>query len=73
MSERDDHGKNFSGIDRIMLCAKSFISQLYDLLARHRPSQFVALANQIESFVSEFGLSQTTDSFTGKGEHMTVS
>src|SRR5271167_779281 len=35
MSERHDHGKNFSGKDRIKLCAKSFISQLYDLLARH--------------------------------------
>ena len=36
MSERHDHGKNFSGKDRIKLCAKSFISQVYDLLARHR-------------------------------------
>src|SRR6202158_5508225 len=35
MSERHDHGKNFSGKDRIKLCAKSFISQVYDLLARH--------------------------------------
>src|SRR5258708_15270976 len=35
LSERHDHGKNFSGKDRIKLCAKSFISQLYDLLARH--------------------------------------
>src|SRR5216684_7806409 len=34
MSERHDHGKNFSGNDRIKLCAKSFISQVYDLLAR---------------------------------------
>ena len=33
MSERHDHGKNFSGKDRIKLCAKSFISQVYDLLA----------------------------------------
>jgi hypothetical protein len=35
MSERHDHGKNSSGKDRIKLCAKSFISQVYDLLARH--------------------------------------
>src|SRR6267378_5782566 len=31
MSERHDHGKNFSGKDRIKLYAKSFISQVYDL------------------------------------------
>jgi hypothetical protein len=36
MSERHDHGKNFSEKERIKLCAKSFISQVYDLLARHR-------------------------------------
>jgi hypothetical protein len=36
MSERHDHGKNFSGKDRIKLCSKSFISQVYDLLAMHR-------------------------------------
>ena len=36
MPERHDHGKNFSGKDRIKLCAKSLISQVYDLLARHR-------------------------------------
>ena len=36
MSERHDHGKNLSGKDRIKLCAKSFISQVYDLLARHK-------------------------------------
>ena len=34
MSEQPDHGKNFSGKDRIKPCAKSFISQVYDLLAR---------------------------------------
>jgi hypothetical protein len=33
MPERHDHGKNFSGKDRIKLCAKSLISQVYDLLA----------------------------------------
>ena len=36
MSERHDHGKNFSGKDRIKLCAEPFISQVYDLLARDR-------------------------------------
>ena len=36
MSERHDHGKNFSENDRIKLCAKSFIAQVYDLLARHK-------------------------------------
>jgi monoamine oxidase len=36
MPERHDHNKNFSGKDRIKLCAKSLISQVYDLLARHR-------------------------------------
>ena len=35
MPERYDHGKNFSGKNRIKLCAKSMISQVYDLLARH--------------------------------------
>jgi len=36
MPERHDHGKNFSGKDRIKLCAKPFISQVYDLLAKQR-------------------------------------
>jgi hypothetical protein len=35
MSERYDHGKNFSGKIRIQLFAKSFILQVYDVLARH--------------------------------------
>ena len=35
MPERHDHGKNFSGKDRIKLCVKSLISQVYDHLARH--------------------------------------
>jgi hypothetical protein len=35
MSERYDHGKNCSGKIRIQLCAKSFILQVYDVLARH--------------------------------------
>ena len=36
MSERHDHGKNFTGKIRIELFAKSFILQVYDVLARHR-------------------------------------
>ena len=44
ISERDDHGMNFGGKDRIKLCAKSLISQVYDLLARHsRQIQFHSL------------------------------
>jgi hypothetical protein len=35
MSERYDHGKNFTGKIRIELRAKSFILQVYDVLARH--------------------------------------
>ena len=35
MSERHNHGKNCSGKIRIQLFAKSFILQVYDVLARH--------------------------------------
>ena len=35
MPERHDHSKNSSEKDRIKLYAKSLISQVYDLLARH--------------------------------------
>jgi hypothetical protein len=35
MSERHDHGRNHIGKVRIELCAKSFILQVYDVLARH--------------------------------------
>ena len=35
MPERHNHGKNNIGTIRIQLCAKSFILQVYDLLARH--------------------------------------
>ena len=35
MPERHDHGKNSRGKDRIKLYAKSLISKVYDLLARH--------------------------------------
>jgi hypothetical protein len=37
MSERHDHRRNYIGKVRIELCAKSFILQVYDVLARHRP------------------------------------
>jgi hypothetical protein len=35
MSERHDHGKNLIGKARIQLFAKSFILQVYDVLAKH--------------------------------------
>ena len=35
MSERHDHSKNLIGTIRIQLFAKSFILQVYDVLARH--------------------------------------
>ena len=35
MSERHDHGKNSSGKTRIQLFAKSFILQVYYVMARH--------------------------------------
>jgi hypothetical protein len=36
MSERHDHGKDSSGKIRIQSFAKSFILQVYDVLAKHR-------------------------------------
>jgi hypothetical protein len=36
MSKRGDHGQNLIEKVRIGLCAKSFILQMYDVLARHR-------------------------------------
>ena len=36
MSERYNHSRNYIGKVRIELCAKSFILQVYDVLARHR-------------------------------------
>jgi hypothetical protein len=35
MSERHDHRRNYIGKVRIELCAKSFILQVYDVLASH--------------------------------------
>ena len=37
MPKRNHHGKNIIGTIRIQLCAKSFILQVYDVLARHSP------------------------------------
>jgi hypothetical protein len=37
-SERRDHSRNHIGKVRIELCAKSFILQVHDVLARHRPA-----------------------------------
>ena len=37
MAERHDHAKNLTETSGIQLCAKSFILQVYDVLARHRP------------------------------------
>jgi hypothetical protein len=39
MPERHDHGKNLIQIVRIELFAKSFILWMYDVLARHRPTE----------------------------------
>jgi hypothetical protein len=44
MSERHDHSRNYIGKVRIELCAKSFILQVYDVLARHRCSGFAHAA-----------------------------
>jgi hypothetical protein len=44
MPEQHDHGKNFIGIVRIELFAKSFILWVYDVLARHRYIQTPKLA-----------------------------
>jgi len=38
MPERHNHGKNIIGTIRIQLRAKSFILQMYDVLARHKGS-----------------------------------
>jgi hypothetical protein len=35
MPERHDHGKNIIGTIRIQFCAKSFVLQMYDVLAKH--------------------------------------
>jgi hypothetical protein len=47
MSKRHDHGKNCSGKIRIELCAKSFILQVYDVLARHTALAILAFSWQL--------------------------
>src|SRR5467141_2681994 len=44
MSERHDHGKNLNGRNRIKPCAKSYISQVYNLSARHRTTEVQGMA-----------------------------
>jgi hypothetical protein len=60
--ERHDHGKNFIGTVRIGIFAKSFILQVYDVLARHslrRPAEYGVLlhldANSIHEDEGVFG------------------
>jgi hypothetical protein len=43
MSKRHDHGKNFGGKIRIQPFAKSFILQVYDVLASHRTKRTTTL------------------------------
>ena len=54
MSERHDHVKNVTETSRIQLCAKSFILQVYGVLARHNAKPVLDVSqdgphNQIES------------------------
>jgi hypothetical protein len=44
MSERHDHSRNYIGKVRIELCAKSFILQVYDVLARHNRREGLCLS-----------------------------
>ena len=45
MSERHDHVMNLTETSGIQLCAKSFILQVYDVLARHKSAdQLVQLS-----------------------------
>jgi hypothetical protein len=60
MPERHDHGKNFSGKDRIKLYAKSLISQVYDLLARH--SRDVLVGEDTPAFRTVKQPAKNTDS-----------
>jgi hypothetical protein len=48
MSERRDHSRNYIGKVRIELCAKSFILQVYDVLARHSLTFSVLLVSASE-------------------------
>ena len=46
MPERNNHGKNIIRTIRIQLCAKSFILQVYDVLARHTVSIGISLGHE---------------------------
>src|SRR5229473_75664 len=57
--------KNFSGKDRIELCAKSLISLVYDLLARHNPPHF--RTQMLNETPPETGIRVPTDGPTTGG------
>jgi hypothetical protein len=42
MSKRHNLGRNYIGKVRIELCAKSFILQVYDVLARHSVCRYLS-------------------------------
>ena len=48
MPERRNHGKNITGTIRIEPCAKSFILQVYDLLASHRPQYGLTTTGELK-------------------------
>jgi hypothetical protein len=47
MPERRDHGQNLTGKVRIQLFAKSFILQVYDVLARHTLREIAVGSRQL--------------------------
>jgi len=47
MPERHNHGKNIIGTFRIQFCAKSFILQMYGLLANHRSIRFATPSSYV--------------------------
>ena len=62
MSERHDRGKNFSGKIRMQLFAKSFILQVYDVLAA-QPSNIAGISGfSINSRVARIACSRSLDS-----------
>src|SRR5215468_7054324 len=60
MPERHNHGKNLIGTIRIQLCAKSFILQMYDVLARDNGSfrRFLRRHDQLLDALLNFSLRQ---------------
>ena len=65
MPDRNNHGKNIIGTIRIQLCAKSFILQVYNVLARHSLSacplivEAIRLAESPDKFRDLLGNSAT--------------